>query len=352
MTVLLENTDNNSHVVNPSQPGRHTQVAVRPPPAHPQFQQQINPPDASSLFGMTPLPASLPGQFPPPHNVQVDSCSNCSKCRQLVSPSINMASPNPPISNYSAPQPFPGAGNVLPPQIQPRTGNMQLNYPPMPGPVAGTSGRTQHFGPMWSEVSAGPPPVQRSASNGPGLLNPMISNVDLFDLNQGPLHQVGSNYVNNVVQPMPVQNPFVMGRPGVFNGSYAPQPVGPIPPFNPAGANIRAPIPPHRPALPAGPPFPQPGPKPREETDLATQLGFLSINFENDSGSTAAKLTSKYVMEMYDVLTRLAVEITPLTKPTDTTPTILAQLVQRFNLPHPSEWRISLRTHSCIYPLP
>ena len=150
-------------------------------------------------------------------------------------------------------------------------------------------------------------------------------------------------------QSVPINNSYGLGRQGVSNGPYGPQSL--VPMNQPFPAAMAA-HPPPRPTYVAAPSYPQPAPKPKEDTDLATQLGYLSINFENDANSITSRLTSRYLHEVYDDLNSLAAQISVTTRPFDTTPTILAQVVQRHNLAHPNEWSLSVRTHSCTCPFP
>lgn len=345
-------------------------------PQIPQIPQQIIYPGAPSSFSMNiASQPSFPNPVPNLSSAHSSKCSNCSGSRQVVSPTAsvprNFGAPNPAIGNYNAPQASLGISNGPPCPMQAGIGNVQSSIPPvsLPGPF----GRSQRAEPMWRDHSLDsfertpmPPPMQRSAPSGPASFNPMIPNIgqyEMLDLNQKPLNPgpppmrypvSAPNYMNNAgPQPISVHGSYGMGGQGVSNGPPPPQPIIPFTgPFNQPFPGSVVPLPPPRTAYATAPKFPPGAPKPKEDTDLATQLGYLSINFENGTNSATSKLTSQYLQEMYDDLNVLAGQISVATKPFDTTATVVTQFAQRYNLKHPSEWCLSIRTHSCTSPFP
>ena len=172
-------------------------------------------------------------------------------------------------------------------------------------------------------------------------------------MNQGPQGRYpGPNgpipFAHGLPPPMPFRNPYEIQRPNHSNGPLPSQSMIPLsvnPPFQEGIAALRPPPPAYANYRP-------PPPKTTEDLDLATELGYLSISLENNNNSISSKLTPKYLHDMYNDLNRLARQISPATMPFDTTGTILSQVVGRFNLPHPSEWCLSIRSHSCKRPFP
>jgi hypothetical protein len=364
---------------------QQAQVPVRAPVTAPQIPQQISHPSAASSFdiSMSNQPG-FPISVPNGSGANLRGCSNCSGSRQVISPSIsapkNLGVPIPPIISSGATQasmgvangpPFPSAAipNGLPFPVQPRMVNGQSSIPPNSLPPLGPFAQGQRIESTWKDNSLDPferasmvPTMQRATPNAPPPMNPMFPNIspyELLELNQKPVNPgpppsrypfIGPNYMNNAMpQSVPINNSYGLGRQGVSNGPYGPQSLVPMNQPFPA---VMAAHPPPRPAYVAAPSYPQSAPKPKEDTDLATQLGYLSINFENDTNSITSRLTSRYLHEVYDDLNGLATQISATTKPFDTTPTILAQVVQRYNLAHPNEWSLSVRTHSCTLPFP
>ena len=366
--MQTELRENNSHLVDSFPVSQGVQSApcsipVTPPPI-PQSQQPTN-------YPMGPPPALIiPYQSnaaPNGSNAPSNCCANCSGSRQTGNPPPVNA-PKPPVAI-----PHPAAGNPNAPQIpnglgvypmQPR----MVNNPTPLRPVALPSLPERLNGQAWDHVPHVPfnqvamgPTVQRPGPPALGSFIPMIPNIggyEVRDFNQRPMNQgpparyPGPNrpipLVSGPPPPMPFCNPFEIQRPNPSNGPPPSQLMLP-PPVNPPFREGIAPLPLPRPVYAN---FGPPPPKPTEDLDLATQLGYLSIGFENDNTSVSSKLTPKYLHETYIDLNGLARQISPATAPFDTTGTILSQIVGRFNLPHPSEWRLSIRCHSCKRPFP
>ena len=333
---------------------------VTPPPIL-QSQQPINHP-----VGPPPV-LNIPYQSNAAPNASIarsNCCANCSESRQTGNPPPPVNAPRPPLAIL-----HPAAGNPSAPQIPngpgpyPMQSRMVNNPTPLPPMALPPMPQRQHVEQMWNNVPHESvnqvlmgPAMQRPGPSAVGSFIPMIPNIggfEMLDLNQRPMNQgpqpryPGTNgpipFGHGLPPPMPVRNPYEIQRPNASNGRLPSESMIPHSINQPFQARIVPPRPP--PSAYAN--YPPPPSRPREDLDLATQLGYLSINLENDNNTFSSKLTSKYLQETYNDLNGLARQISPATAPFDTTGTVLSQVVGRLNLPHPSEWRLSIRCHSC-----
>jgi hypothetical protein len=120
----------------------------------------------------------------------------------------------------------------------------------------------------------------------------------------------------------------------------APAPTVPIPPISRANNQMTAP------AAPRLPPVAPPARK--EDFDLNRAVQYMKVGSENPPTLDSARSTSRHLRDIYADLNELAREAGA--EPFDTTRVFLARYVQRLNLLHPTEWRLSLRIHSCTIP--
>lgn len=320
-----------------------------------------------SVFGTTPQigqnPVPIVSAISPSPNPT--GCANCQARNSGVPSNQNRQQPLPLPENRgfnvfqassgiisgSAPGPGPihhGVASIPPP--------MQSNLQPILGPFAGgqpiPQGAPNGF--------YGPPPIyQRPPPNAP-IFNGMQANfggqyIPNRPFMQGPppVHIPGPNPhpAANIVHPIPNanQNPHDLGRPIQSNVSYAPQP----PPFHPPRPQpfhgVVPPLVPVRASV-LTPGNQQPAPPKPIENDLATQLGFMSIDPQRDANSVSSELPPRLILELYEEMVRLARQISPETSPFETTLNIIRQVLQKHGLCNPLDWRLSIRTHSRKYP--
>ena len=327
-------------------------IPVTPPPV-PQSQQPIN-------YSVRPPPALIPYQSNALPNglISPSGCANCSGPRQAGNPPPVNA-PKPPFAI-----PHPAAGNANAPQIgngpgaYPMQSRMVNNLAPLP-PMPQRQNIEQTWNNLPHETFNQVPmaaSIQRPGPAAMGPLMPMMPNImgyEVLDLHQRPMNQGpqarypapnGSiPFVNGPPPPMPE-----IQRPNAANGPLPSQSIIPLPVNPPFQQGITPLPPPHLAYANFGPP----PPKLTGDLDLANQFRYLSIGFENDNSSFSPKVTPKYLQAMYNDLDRLARQISPTTTLFDSTGTIRSQLVGKFNLPHPSEWSLSIRCYSCKRPFP
>jgi hypothetical protein len=151
--------------------------------------------------------------------------------------------------------------------------------------------------------------------------------------NSAPMHPFATPLPPH---PNPMGNVF---QPRV--GAQPPQaPVAvPIPPISPANNQMTAPTAPRVP--PTAPPAK------KEDFDLNKAVQYMKVGSDNPP-TLDSRTTSRHLRDIYADLNELAREAGA--EPFDTTRVFLARYVQRFNLVHPTEWRLSLRIHSCTFP--
>jgi len=280
-------------------------------------------------------------------------CGNCGASRPAVAP-VNPPKyiPVPPVNNNPNVPPVPsnyhfGVSNG---PMQPSA--VGISYPNQ-GMMASACPVIRNYGNEARGHSAewvDPmrfPPIQRSAPNAPAALNSMFPAYAGFDGNQsGPFGRYPPLHPGNGANGVPQFPPRVgqdFSKPPPSNVSYGPHSMVPPMPFN---APFQGSVPP---APSRGPFVPLPGapPPPKSsDDDLAAQLGFLSINPTNDTAKSTG-ISSRYLQETYDELVNLASQISPETKPFDTSATVVTHAARKFNFARPAEWRLSIRTHSC-----
>jgi len=301
------------------------------------------------------------------------NCTNCSRCtgalptgQVKLTPIVNRPTqgPNAPLAQVERP------AQILPPAIQP-------TMPPPPINTASIFNNAPnvayHPGPIQPPPIQAPPQIQNVLPPGPPpQFNPVGPN---YGQPFGPL-PMGPTYSPAPAPPFPVPpfpapfipppmqagNPFLTAR----AGPPPPLPPPPPPPPQPLSAvrvgppNI-PPLPISRPPPPVVNPVPKmvpqpptkipqvapPAPKSREEFNLAKELRYMHISSDTevDSDVTSARATSRHLRDIYADLNELGLEAGA--EPFDTTRTFVGRCVQRLKLVHPTEWRLSLRIHSC-----
>lgn len=312
------------------------------------------------------FPASVP--FNANHSAQVNNlgfsnigggpsrcCGNCGASGPAVAP-VNPPRhvPVPPVnSNINVP-PMPPSNNfgVSGGSIQPSVVSISHPNQGMMGacPVARNfrNDALAYPGEPIEPMRFPFPPIHQLAPSGPGSLNSMLPAFPGSDVNPGghfgryppPRHPVAA--ANNVPQ-LPYRVGQEFPNPPPPNVSYGPHSMVPPMPFNAPLLGAAPPMPSRAPFPPlVGPPA---APKASDD-DLAAQLGFLSINPAPESAKSSA-ISSRYLQETFNELHNLASQISPETKPFDTAAMIIAHAVRKYNLAHPTQWRLSIRTHSC-----
>lgn len=114
----------------------------------------------------------------------------------------------------------------------------------------------------------------------------------------------------------------------------------PIQPISPPNNQMTAPSAPQVPAVAP--------PTKKEEFDLNKAVQYMRMGSDNPPGTSDAissPTTSRCLRDICAEVDELAREAGA--EPWDATPVFLARYVQRLDLVHPTEWRLSLRIHSC-----
>ena len=285
------------------------------------------------------------------------NCANCSKCKPTSFASRPTPVPNAPLVQTERPV------QTLPPVMEPT----MLHQPINPTAVFHNAPNMAYVpGPVQAPPIQPPPPIQNILPPGPPpQFNPVGPNyAQPFGplpmgptFNQAPVPPFQAPAISPpfASPPTPAGNPFLSGR------------VGPPPPPPPPLAAVRVgppniPLPPiSRPAPPAANPIQKILPQPamqipqitqpvaqsKQEIDLAKELRYMHINLgtEADSDVISARTTSQCLRDIYADLNELGLEAG--CEPFDTTRTFVGRCVQRLKLLHPTEWRLSLRIHSC-----
>lgn len=340
----------NAHVAG------HIQQPALPlprPGTAPPFPMQNN-------YPAPPAPAARPNLLPQNGMPGIPMGCNCTTCltsRQASGPfsALPRPLPNPQPSsnvNFNPQPPFLSNGGLQQPLGQPHVHQLP---PSLPGSAFGNhhlinDTRLGHNQLQYDSLGLKPAPLIQlpqyvnQLPNGMNHMQPNMARSDSLDFfNQMPQQQPRmpvSVAPPNVMPPQALRNPMLdLGRPSATMVPYNPGLPRPMmgPPMNLPPAVGLPPMP--APALPAFAP-----PKPNDESELAKALGFLDIS--GDITPPANTMTSKSLREVHNDLGPLAREISPNTKPFDTTGTIITTVVQNLGLPYPNEWRASLRTHS------
>jgi hypothetical protein len=370
MTVQQENMtpfytiDNigNTQVGRPIQPSLPLpQPAAAPPfPQHNNYPLPPAPvrPNLLSQTGMQGLPMGC--------NFPGGNCTGgCLSSRQASGPfnALPRSFPNPPASsslNFNPQPTFLQSNRSIDHPGPLSQQQVHSISPPLQGSAFGNhqsihDSRLGHNQFQYETLGMKPTPLNQvpsyvtTHSNG---MNPMLPNMARSDsldfFNQMP--QSHPSQPASFVPP-PIRMPPVMRNPMLDFGNTnnavipynqaQPRPIPMAPPMIlPAPTNL--------------PPLPAPAPpalapsKANEDSELAKALGFLDIG--GDVTPPATTMTSKSLRDVHNDLGPLAREISPTTKPFDTTGTIITTVVQNLGLPYPHEWRATLRTHSCMVP--
>ena len=357
MTYVENGVENASVPVDGLLRGQGLPVPMRAPIMAPSGSFQPPAPQVNYFPPPAPFNGNLStqGNFVGSSNIagaQPGCCGNCAASGPAVAP-VNPPKyiPAPPVNNINVPP-------------MPSNYHFGINNGPMQPSAVGISHPNQgmmgscpvirNFRNEARGYSAEPvdpmrfPPIQRSAPGAPTFLNSMLPAYSGFDVNQSgpfgqyppPLHP--SAGANGVPQ-FPIRVGQDLPKPPPANVSYGSHSMVPPMPFNVPFQGVVPPAPSRAPfvPLPGAPPAPK-----SSDDDLATQLGFLSINPANDATKSTI-ITSKFLQETYDELNNMGSQISPETKPFDTAATIITHAVRKYNLARPAEWRLSIRTHSC-----
>jgi hypothetical protein len=158
--------------------------------------------------------------------------------------------------------------------------------------------------------------------------------------------QMGINSVPLVNQPFPLVAP-----PQTSAGPIPGPPVFMTPPSSSGSDAERAPAI-HSPIIQnptVDAPLPAGTSSLAEEAELSTMLGYFNIGSNNDAPE-AASSTPNLLRDISQDLAPLAMQISSTSQPFDTVAQTIPKVLNKFGLSYPHEWRLSLRTYSCISP--